>query len=264
MKLACQDSMVSGGNFNEKFDKIERYGFEGVEVWGSQLLDDRACSELERALEGRKLKISTICSGYRGCLLDGDRAQRELAVNDMKRLLGIGGQVGAVGLITVPIFGPPKISDGSPMESVIKMELELLVEICKELGEHAEKAGTLVLLEPLNRYETHLLNRLEQGYDMCERVNMPSVKMMADFFHMNIEEGDIPGAITGAKEHLRHVHLADSTRLLPGYGHTDFGAGFAALKQIGYEWFMSLECEIPGEEEEDLRRCVKHLNGLIA
>jgi sugar phosphate isomerase/epimerase len=263
MKLACQDSMVSGRDFNEKFDKIEQYGFKGVEVWGSPLLDDKTVSELDRALEGRSLKVSTICAGYGGCLLDSDMAQREVAVNDIKRLLDAGGKIGAVGLITVPVFGPPKIPDLSPMSSAVDLELDLLVEICKELGECAEKAGTLVLLEPLNRYETHLLNRLEQASEVCERVNMPSVKMMADFFHMNIEDADMPEAIIGAKEHLRHIHLADSTRLLPGYGHTDFGAGFAALKQIGYEWFMSLECGIPGEEEEDLPRCVEYLKQLM-
>jgi len=264
VKLACQDSMVSGRDLNEKFDKIEQYGFEGVEVWGAQLLDDKTLSELERALEGRGLKVSTICAGYGGCLLDSDTEQRELAVNDIKRLLDIGGKIGAVGLITVPVFGPPRIPDLRPLASATKLELDLLVEICKELGEHAEKAGTLLLLEPLNRYETHLLNRLEQACEVCDRVDMSGVKMMADFFHMNIEETDIAEAITGAKKHLRHIHLADSTRLLPGYGHTDFGAGFAALKQIGYDWFMSLECGIPGEEEEDLPRCVKYLKELMA
>ena len=263
MKLACQDSMVLGGGFDEKFDKIEKYGFEGVELWGEQLLDDETVAKLERALDGRSLKVSTICAGYRGCLLESDREQRELAVSDVKRLLDVGGRIGAVGLITVPIFGPPKVPDLSPMSSAVKLELDLLVEICKELGEHAERAGTLVLLEPLNRYETHLLNRLEQACEVCERVNMPGVEMMADFFHMNIEDADMPAAIIGAKEHLRHIHLADSTRLLPGYGHTDFSAGFAALKQIGYEWFMSLECGIPGKEEEDLPRCVEYLKGLM-
>ena len=256
--------MVSGKDFNEKFDRIERYGFEGVEVWGAELLDDKTLSKLEKALGGRALKVSTICAGYRGCLLDIDKAQRELAVNDMKKLLDIGGKLGAVGLITVPIFGPAKIPDLSPMESAVQLELNLLVELCKELGERAAKAGTLVLLEPLNRYETHLLNRLEQGVGVCERVNMPSVKMMADFFHMNIEETDIPSAIAEAKEHLRHVHLADSTRLLPGYGHTDFASGFTVLKQIEYEWFMSLECSIPGKEEEELPRCVEYLKELMS
>ena len=83
VKLACQDSMVSGGGFDEKFDKIERYGFEGVELWGAQLLDDETVADLERVLEGRSLKVSTICAGYRGCLLDSDREQRELAVIDV-------------------------------------------------------------------------------------------------------------------------------------------------------------------------------------
>ena len=264
VKLACQDSMVSGRSYSEKLDKIEQYGFDGVEVWGQTLLDSKKVAELEKALDGRKLKVSTICAGYGGCLLDPDKAQRDRAMNDIRTLLDIGGKLGGVGLIVVPIFGPPRIPDLSPMETAIELELDLLVQLCDELGGRAEKAGTLVLLEPLNRYETHLLNRLEQAIDVCDNVNMPGVKMMADFFHMSIEERDIPQAIRDAEKHLRHIHLADSTRLLPGYGHTDFRSGFAALKQIKYSWFMALECGIPGKPEQELPRCVKFLKEQMA
>ena len=72
---------------------------------------------------------------------------------------------------------------------------------------------------------------------------------MADFFHMNIEEIDLGQAIQDTAEYLGYVHLADSNRYQPGAGHLDFRPGLAALKRIGYDGFMTLECRIMGADK---------------
>lgn len=261
MKIACQANLVPGEAMAEKLDRLEKYGFEGVELRGTNLLETE--KEAEKAIRGRKIRVSTICAGYRGCALDSSKEERDLAMGDMKKLLDAGARLGAVGLIFVPIFGPPRIPDLSPLMTDQELEKKLLVELCRQLGDYAEKAGCLLLLEPLNRYETHLLNRLEQAVEICEEVNSPGVKIMADFFHMSIEEKDIARSIEGAGHHIRHIHLADSNRLLPGHGHTDFASGFAALKKIGYSDFMALECGIPGSAEKELPKAVSYLKSLL-
>jgi sugar phosphate isomerase/epimerase len=76
--------------------------------------------------------------------------------------------------------------------------------------------------------------------------------ILADFFHMSIEESDIASSIRKASDWIGYVHLADSNRLLPGLGHTDFRSGFAALKESGYKGWMSLECGVPGDPAETL------------
>jgi sugar phosphate isomerase/epimerase len=82
---------------------------------------------------------------------------------------------------------------------------------------------------------------------------------MADFFHMSLEERNIPESIEAAGEYIRHVHLADSTRELPGYGHTDFADGFAALRRIGYRDYMALECRVPGPGEVELPKSATYM-----
>jgi sugar phosphate isomerase/epimerase len=72
---------------------------------------------------------------------------------------------------------------------------------------------------------------------------------MADFFHMNIEEIDMGQAIEETAEYLGYVHLADSNRYQPGAGHLDFQPGLAALKRIGYDGFMTLECRVLGKDK---------------
>jgi sugar phosphate isomerase/epimerase len=81
-----------------------------------------------------------------------------------------------------------------------------------------------------------------------------------DFFHMSIEEPDIAASIESAAGFVRHVQVGDSNRQLPGYGHTDFTSGFAALRRIGYDGYLALECRIPDDPEQELPACVRYLS----
>ena len=139
----------------------------------------------------------------------------------------------------------------------------VLLDALEELGELAEREGTLVLLEPLNRYEDHMLNRVEQAAELCEAVGRPSVKVMGDLFHMNIEEDDLGETIKQADDYLAHVHLADSNRVQPGAGHTNFARAFEALRSVGFEGYMAMECGIRGDAREVLPEVIRHLRSMM-
>ncbi len=257
MRLSCQENLVPGKSLEEKLSNLEKYGFEGVEFQGKGIFERE--EEIKKALSKSSIKASTICAGFSGCPLDSKREEREKAISDIKKLLEIASNIGAVGLIMVPVFGPPSIPDLSPYATDIELEKRLFVDILKEIGEWAISLNSLLLIEPLNRYETHFLNRLDQAIDICEKVNNPRIKIMADFFHMSIEERDVPTSLEKAGDWVLHIHLADSNRKLPGQGHTDFKGSFAALKKVGYDKYMALECGILGNPEEELPKCVKYL-----
>lgn len=261
MKLSVQEGLLPGRCLAEKLDRAAACGFDGVELGGAGLCE--RYDEVARAFSGHAIRVSTICSGYGGCLLEADKAQRVRACEDIERLLTAGGELGAVGLISVPLFGGPRLPDLSPMISVRDLELNLLVDILGPLGETAHKAGCLLLVEPLNRYETHLLNRLEEAVDVVRRVGSKGLAIMADLFHMSIEEDDLAAAIRRAGKRIRHVHLADSQRLQPGTGHTDFHTAFHALKEVGFSDYMALECGLRGRPEKALSECVAFLKKRI-
>jgi len=250
MKLSCQEGIVPGRDLNERLDNLAKYGFEAIEFRGSDLYG--RAEEIIKATSGHQIKPSSISVGYRGCLLSDKKNERELAVSDIKQLLLIAKEIGALGLVTVPIVGEAQINDLSPNRNQRQLEEELLVVLLKELSDYAKELNTFIFLEPLNRYETHLINTLQQAVDICKKVDSPNVRVLADFFHMSIEERDIPTSIRAAGEYIYHVHLADSNRLLPGFGHTDFRAGFEALKSIGYKNYMAFEAGFPGEIRENL------------
>ena len=104
-----------------------------------------------------------------------------------------------------------------------------------------------------------MLNRVEQAVELCEAIGRPSIKVMGDLFHMNIEEDDLDEAIRQANGHMAHVHLADSNRLQPGAGHTDFAGAFGALRDIGFDGYMAMECGIRGNAREILPEVARHL-----
>ena len=105
----------------------------------------------------------------------------------------------------------------------------------------AADAGVTILLEPLNRYECDYLNTLEEGVRVIREIDMPSLKLLADTFHMNIEETDITASLRTSGPELGHVHLADSNRLAPGYGHLDVQGVLRALRDMGYQGYLSFE-----------------------
>lgn len=260
MKIASQLGLLPGDSNREKFERAKEIGFEGIELNGRVMLENPSIIEEYSSLaEKTGMKISSICVGYRNYLLEESADCREKSRKDIKELLKMGGELGATGLILVPVFGPPKISDLAPYKSAVELEKELLLSQLPEIVESAEKNDCVLFLEPLNRYETHFMNKLEQATEYCEKIQSPFLKILADFFHMNIEEAHIAESIERAGKWIGHVHLADSNRMLPGMGHTDFSAGFNALKKIGFKQFMVLECGVPEPREENLKKSVEYI-----
>ena len=262
MKIASQEGLIPGQNFEEKLANAEKLGLEGVELSG-QGIEERV-THIKSLLPSYTVKISSICSGYRGDLLGAEKSQRAIAIQDIKARLEIAQQLGAVGVIVVPTFGKPKLPDLYPLyPDVWTLERQLIIAELKELGKYADDIGTYVLLEPLNRYETHFLNTIEQATTIIDEVRCEHVKIMADFFHMNIEETDIPSSLHRAGSRLKHVHLADSNRLLPGLGHTNFAAAFKVLKEIGYSDYMALECRAPEPRMQSLKNSINFLREIM-
>jgi sugar phosphate isomerase/epimerase len=115
------------------------------------------------------------------------------------------------------------------------------VEGIRLAGDHATSLGVDLTLECWNRYGTYMLNRLEEGARMWRETGLQNGGVMADTFHMNIEERSISGAILAHGDLLNHVHLSDSNRLAPGLGHVDFAEVLQALVEVGYGGSMAFE-----------------------
>jgi sugar phosphate isomerase/epimerase len=116
-----------------------------------------------------------------------------------------------------------------------------LIEALKECSNAACADGIRLALEPINRYETTLINSTAQGLELIERVGADNFGLLLDTFHMNIEEPDIEASIRACGVRTFHFHVADSNRWYPGAGHLDFKSILAALESTSYRGWISGE-----------------------
>jgi sugar phosphate isomerase/epimerase len=252
MKLSIREGMVRGETLAEKLAWLEAVGLDAVELHAATLLlsDD----EIREAFAASPISVSAIEGIPR--LVSADPAEREAAKATIRERLALASALGAVGVLVVPQFGRvPALPDLSPLASGADLERDLLIAQLRDLAPAAREAGVVLFLEPLNRYEAYIVNRLEQGSAIVEEVG-PEIGIMADFFHMGIEEVDIAASIRANRRHIVYVHVADSNRLQPGRGHLDFKPGFRTLKEIGYAGYLALECRVDGPYDEAVREAV--------
>ncbi len=255
MKLGVRGP-IPGRTLREKAEVLKRTNFDGIEL-GSEFLNTTP-EEILQQLDGTGICVSAIV-GSIGLLNTNINARRDAIELDKKRL-DMAIKLGASGVIEVPVFGSPQFPDPSPVMTIYELERRLLIAGLKELIGKIEKTGVPIILEPLNRYETHFINRVGQAVEICKEVGPPAaIKILADFFHMSIEEVNIADALTKGGEYIGYIHLADSNRLEPGAGHTDFTSGIKALKSIGYDGWLTIESGASTEPEDALKRA----NGFI-
>lgn len=252
MKIAMQMGNLPGDTTADKARWARDHGVEGLElgIWGGGLPNMRKMADDINGI----VPVVSVCgncdaSGESSFLfLDPDKANRRKSIDGCLAILEFCGEIGATGQIVPPIFGGPKVPDLSPFRTPIELEHELMSAAIREIAPVAAAHNTLFLLEPLNRYEQHYLKKQSDGVAAIGRAGASAgVALLADLFHMHIEETDTPQAIRDAGAHIRHVHLADNTRQEPGSGDIDFVAAFRALHEIGFTGHMAYECGVRGE-----------------
>lgn len=143
------------------------------------------------------------------------------------------------------------------------LAVERFLQVARELAAYALSRDVRLVIEPVNRYETNLINSMEEGAELVERIGAQNVALMPDLFHMNIEERSLEGAIEAHAGHVAYVHFADSNRLAPGLGHTDFRALMTALRRIAYDGWISVEILPQPDPDTAAREAIEFLRPIV-
>jgi len=261
LKLAVQEQWLPGDTMDVKWEAAVAYGFDAIELRGKgdHALRDRLPGLL--AAQRRGVVMPTVCVEMDHFIGDFDADRRADARANMASQLAVIGALGGVGAMTpaswgmfthrLPPFTPPPRSEAE--------DREVLVEELAELGEIAAREGVVILLEPLNRYEDHMVNTLARAAELASATGLSSVQVGADTYHMNIEEADPLASLRAVADRLGHVQLSDSNRLEPGAGHIDWGAHLQALADIGYEGYLAFESRLSGPADDVLPRATAML-----
>jgi len=240
--VSIQPTKFSALAFKEDFEKsikkVADLGFDGAEL-AVRNPKDLKVENIIKIIKENDLEVPAIGTGQAYgeeglSFSDPDEAVRKMAVDRIKDQIIFASHFGAqviIGLIR-----------GIIKENVDKTEAEeWTIDCLRKCTEFAKEYNIGLTLEPVNRYESNFINTLNEGIEFIKRVGTSNLGLLADTFHMNIEEVSIYDSIVQAKDYITHVHFADSNRWAPGCGHLDFAKIVQTLKKINYQGYVSAE-----------------------
>lgn len=251
--ICVQENNVEGDTLEEKWERAASWGFDGIELRGRGSGEFAArLPELQRAARNG-VPMPTVCVEMSHFVGAFDAELRRDAIAQMSEQLRVMGEIGGVGAMTPASWGmfSRRLPPFEPPRSEAE-DAAVLVDGFGALAEVAEASGVKILLEPLNRYEDHMVNRLEQAVHLVKTVGSEAFRVAADTYHMNIEEADPAAALIAAGAYIGHVQASDSNRLEPGAGHIDWALFGATLQAIDYRGPIALESRLSGPAGEVL------------
>ena len=240
----------------EAFATAAAIGFDAVELFlpGPDFI---SVDEVKSLAEKHRLAIAAVGTGagwlkHGLSLTDPSAEKREAAQEFVLSMVTFGGQLGAPAILGS--------MQGSKTTDESLLHLTEAIRVCSQAA-----AAFVVpfIYEPLNRYETNLFNRLAEASCFITSNELKNVLLLADLFHMSIEEQDIAAAIREVGPHIGHVHFADSNRQAMGFGHTNAAAVIAALREIVYSGYLSAEILPLPDPETAARQTISSIRSLL-
>lgn len=228
----------------------KQIGFDAVEIFapGPAAFDD---GKLKQLLADLDLKLAAFGTGagwvlHNWQLCSPDPRERTEAIDFIRSMIDVAGSFSAMAII-----GSMQGRYGGDIDK--PTAIGYLGDGLQQLGEHARQYNVPLIYEPLNRYESNLVNTMAESVTLLDALQTDNVRLLADLFHMNIEETSIAAAVRTAGHHVGHIHFVDSNRQAAGLGHIDYGPIAEALRDIGYSGYLSAEA-LPLPTSEDAAR----------
>jgi D-psicose/D-tagatose/L-ribulose 3-epimerase len=249
VRYAINNWVYNDEPLRDTFARLAKYGYEGVELKGE--FANITAEEVKALSREFGLKVPSVL-GWNIYPIPGrdlatpDEAERQAALRYGAECLDFAAKVGADVFVCIPAPANRTAPVGNPQGEkawfeAAQREWELAVDSIRKTARYAAKFGIRLAVEPINRYETYLVTTVEDVLRFNADVNEPNVHINLDCFHMNIDEADPAAAVRKAGKEVIHIHAADSNRLAPGKGHTDFRAILQALKDVGFAGTFTLE-----------------------
>ncbi|MDQ1734566.1 MAG: D-psicose/D-tagatose/L-ribulose 3-epimerase [Pseudonocardiales bacterium] len=227
--------------------KARAWGYDHVEV----CIEDPSllkASAVARAASDEGLNV-LVCGAFgpQRDVSHEDAGMRSAARDYLMHCVEFAHEVGSP-LVSGPMYattGQARLLE--PVER--QAQWDRAVQGLRQVGEAAAAAEVTLAVEPLNRFETDLVNTVEQGVRLCEDIGLANVGLMLDTFHMNIEEKSLPRAIVAAGTHIVNFQVSENDRGTPGTGHTPWAEVIAALRAVGYPGGVVVESFLPTVKE---------------
>jgi len=254
---ASFSALAYKGEIEQNLAKIAGFGYDGVElaVRNPRELDRE---NLNTFLTRHGLPVPAIGTGQAFgeeglSFTDPDEKIRRQAIERIKEQVQFAAELNAI--VIIGLIRGQKIPSGQ--KQVVE---EYFISALRECA--AVNPKIKLAIEPINRYETELLNTVPESLRFLDRVGMENVGLLLDTFHMNIEEPSIEKSMVDAGDRTFHFHVADSNRWYPGAGHIDFVSILETLNKVGYEGFVSGEMMPLPDPDTSARKMMEYFRTL--
>lgn len=241
--------------------EAQQLGFDAIEIFppSAAVVRERSVAQL---LADHNLALAALGTGagwvkHKLMLTSPDAKIREQAIDFVRSIIDAAGPLNAPAIIG-SMQG--RWGDGVSRDQAI----DWLRTALDTLGQHAAQYHVPLIYEPLNRYETNLCATVAQGVELIGELTTPNVVLLADLFHMNIEEANIADAIRSGSGYIGHVHFVDSNRRPPGLGHLNYEPIITALREIGYNGYLSAEALPWPDSLTAAKQTIKMFDTLLA
>lgn len=241
------------------FSWLKENGYTAIEpfVRNPNLFNQK---EFSKKVEVSGLKISAIGTGPmvsddKLTFTDKDPEIRSEAVKRVNEIIDF------ASIFKVPVnIGKAR---GDIHEELFIQSWQWMSDAFKEICEHANKVGVEIILEPQNKHNINNLNTTYETLNLIKELRLPNLKLMVDVYHLAFEDYSIEKSLSLVKDHLLHLHLADSNRFAPGMGDFDFTYIIQLLKSIDYEGYLSLEVKEEKDRFKEAKEASEFLYSII-
>jgi sugar phosphate isomerase/epimerase len=250
---------VFWGNILNALQASHELGFDAIEIFPPDAETLRHLF-LKKPLSDVGMSVAAVGTGagwvkHRLQLADEDPVIRERAFQFIRSIIDSAAELGAPSIIGSMQGRSSAAVPPATAKSFLRDALQ-------RLGDHASQYGLPLLYEPLNRYETDQANTLAQGVAILDGIS--NVRLLADWFHMNIEEASIAGAFLEHGSSVGHVHFADTNRMAVGFGHLNVAPIVQALKEVSYAGYLSAEVFSKPNAMDAAERTIKSFRNAFA
>jgi D-psicose/D-tagatose/L-ribulose 3-epimerase len=248
IRYALNNWVYPGEDLRTIFDRAARFGYDGVELIGEPA--QYSIPDILGLCQEFNLTVTAVVGwsiyGIPGRdLASPDPIERGAAVGYGKQCVDLAVTLHAPVLVVLPCAAGRGAPVGNPAaedwDAAAAAEYRFAVESVGELAAYAAGKPLTLAVEPINRFETFMINTLAKGLQFLQDVGAPNLKIHLDLYHANIDEADPVGAIHQAGKLLVNLHIADSNREAPGRGHTDWPGVMQALVDIGFDGALAME-----------------------
>ena len=248
------------GDLETSFRRLRECGYDGAElmVCNPAAVDP---DEIRKLGERYALEIPMVCTGEifgqdQLSFSDPDDGRRREAIRRVKDAIDLAAALGAQVNIG-------RVRGGYVWKQPPERCRQRSVDGLREAGEYGGEKGVTVALEPVNSIASNFINTTQEGIAIVREINLPRFRLMLDSNHMFICDRDMIASVYEAKGMFTYVHLVDSNRLYPGSCKLDFAAFLAALRDVGYDGFLSVEVFQRPDQDTALERSIRHLRPLL-